>query len=252
MKPILILQHLNTDGPGWLGTWLARRGLPVDVRNTQQGQPFPDDLRGHAALAILGGEMSANDAMPSLRQAEHLIRLAVQHGVPLLGHCLGGQLMARALGGRVKTAARPEIGWQRLRLQGDAAAWAPWFGPAEGGGVRPVAAPTVFQWHYESFEPPPGALLLAATGAGASLTPQAFALPGQPQALAMQFHVEADADKISFWLDECDPRSGFATGQARAVHSRVRIRRDTALHLAAQHALAHRIYGRWLGLALQP
>jgi hypothetical protein len=92
---------------------------------------------------------------------------------------------------------------------------------------------------------------MAVTGAGGSLTPQAFALPGQPQTLAMQFHVEADAAKISFWLDECNPRSGFAAGQARAAHGRARIRRDTALHLAAQHALAHRIYSRWLGLPVQ-
>jgi GMP synthase (glutamine-hydrolysing) len=70
MKPVLILQHLSGDGPAYLGTWLQRQGLPFDLRNTEAGQDFPEHMDGHSALAILGGEMSANDPLPSLRRAE--------------------------------------------------------------------------------------------------------------------------------------------------------------------------------------
>ena len=72
MKPILVLQHLVDDGPAYLGTWLRRQGLSVDLRCTELGEGFPSTLAGHSALAILGGAMSANDDLPSLRQAEAL------------------------------------------------------------------------------------------------------------------------------------------------------------------------------------
>jgi len=97
MKPVLVLQNLSADGPGYLGQWLAERGVPMDVRNTEAGEHYPATLDGYAALALLGGEMSANDPLPSLRAAEALFLQAMQRGVPTIGHCLGAQLMARAL-----------------------------------------------------------------------------------------------------------------------------------------------------------
>jgi GMP synthase (glutamine-hydrolysing) len=110
MKTVLVLQHLSGDGPAYLATWLREQGVAFEVRDTEAGQPFPDSLQDHGALAVLGGEMSANDALPSLRQAERLILQAVRDGVPTLGHCLGGQLMARALGARVAASPAPEVG----------------------------------------------------------------------------------------------------------------------------------------------
>ena len=74
MKPVLVLQHLVSDGPSYLADWLAERGIAMDLRCTEAGQDFPRDLGGHAALAILGGAMSANDPLPSLRRAEGLVR----------------------------------------------------------------------------------------------------------------------------------------------------------------------------------
>ena len=119
MKPIYILQHLSGDGPAYLADWLQQQRLPFRVFNTQAGQDFPDTLRDCSGLAILGGEMSANDPLPSLRQAEHLFLQAVRDGIPTLGHCLGGQLMARALGAGVAASPAPEVGWQTLQLSGD-------------------------------------------------------------------------------------------------------------------------------------
>ena len=154
VKPVLVLQHLSADGPAFLGQWLDRCGRPWTLRNTETGQSFPDRIDGFSALAVLGGEMSANDELPSLRQAERLILQAIEAGVPTLGHCLGGQLMARALGARVVDSPAPEIGWQAISVH-DSAAARDWFGNA---GPR-----TVFQWHYEAFELPAAAESLASS-----------------------------------------------------------------------------------------
>jgi GMP synthase (glutamine-hydrolysing) len=229
MKPVLILQHLSGDGPAYLATWLQRSGVPFDLRDAERGEPYPTGIDAFSALAVLGGEMSANDDMPHLRQAEALIREAVARGVPTIGHCLGGQLMARALGAAVVASPRPEIGWQPLEVC-DTAEAAAWLGSA---GPR-----TVFQWHYEAFELPPGASRLARSAACPN---QAFAIGPH---LAMQFHVEVDIEKLQRWAaDAGEP--GLALAAEASVQSGSAMRRDAERYLAAQQALADRIYARW-------
>jgi len=233
MKPVLILQHLSADGPAYLGRWLAARGVPFELVNAEAGQTAPADLSGHAALAILGGEMSANDPLPGLRRAEALVREAVRDGVPTIGHCLGGQLMARALGAAVELAAAPEIGWQPLRVQAGAEA-AAWLGAP---GER-----WVFQWHYESFGLPPGAVRLASSAACAN---QAFAIGPH---LALQFHVELDEEKLQRWSREEGPRWAAArAGGHGSVQSGPQMREGGSGRLASQQALADHIYAHWLG-----
>src|SRR5512144_857326 len=116
MKPVLILQHLGADGPAYLETWLRRHGRPFRVLNAEAGDAFPTHIEGYGALAVLGGEMSANDPLPCLRDGERLILDAMKAGVPVLGHCLGGQLMAKALGAAVRSSPQPEIGWHAIRV----------------------------------------------------------------------------------------------------------------------------------------
>jgi len=191
MKRVLILQHVNGDGPAFLATWLQREGIVFDVRNTEAGDTYPSEMREYSALAVLGGYMSANDCLPSLRRAEVLIRDAMQRDRPVIGHCLGGQLMARALGARVGASAQPEIGWHPIRIERGPAA-RQWFGDAEQR--------TVFQWHREAFEVPAHALSL---GNSASCRSQAFAIGPH---LAMQFHIEVDLDKLDHWWRLIDAR----------------------------------------------
>jgi GMP synthase-like glutamine amidotransferase len=242
MTRALILQHLDADGPGYLATWLARRGIAFDLRNTQAGDPFPATLGDHAALAVLGGEMSANDPLPSLRRAEALIREAVASGKPTLGHCLGGQLMARALGGSVGPSPAPEVGWHRIESSVVDPAH-DWLGSPITKDTRPNATDdtshTVYQWHYEAISPPPAAHVLAGN---AACPVQAFSLGPH---LAIQFHVEVDEAKLTRWIDAHDPRLLAAQAQHPSVHSAERMRADTQRHLAAQQALADRIYTRW-------
>lgn len=232
MKPVLILQHLVDDGPAYLGQWLADEGVPVDLRCTEAGVAFPTALGDVRALALMGGAMSANDDLPSLRQAERLILEAMDRGIPVIGHCLGGQLMARALGGRVGPSTAPEIGW--LPIQRLAAAAADdWFGP------EPL--PLVFQWHYEAFTLPQGAQALATSPACAV---QAFAIGPH---LGMQFHVEQDEPKLLRWTQVHEGEYPQAQRDHPAtVQGPAAMLADARRRLAEQQQLAARLYRRWL------
>jgi GMP synthase-like glutamine amidotransferase len=230
MRPVLILQHLTQDGPAYLQTWLQRTGVPSVVFNSEAGQAFPHRIDGYSALAVLGGEMGANDDLPPLRQAERLILEAMSADRPVLGHCLGGQLMARALGATVARAQAPEIGWHRVQIHPRLASQA-WFGD--------IAEALVFQWHHDAFELPDGAESLARSGA---CEHQAF---GMGPHLAMQFHVELDAIKLQAWVQAHDPRFDLSA-QMPTVQSAAAMLARADQHLAQQQRLADRIYERWL------
>jgi len=230
MKPVLILQHLSADGPAYLQTWLQQRGLPMECRDSGAGMPFPSSLLPYSALAILGGEMSANSEMVSLRQAEMLVQEAVRRGVPTLGHCLGGQLMARALGAQVRGSPAPEIGWQPMQVHVSEAAQH-WLGEA--------GEQFVYHWHCESFDLPAGAEWLASSPA---CPHQAFAIGPH---LAMQFHVELDAEKLDRWALDMDERDAQVVGQP-SVQTGPEMLADAPARLPDQQRLADRIYSRWL------
>jgi len=232
MNRVLILQFMEIDGPAYLGTWLARRGVPSEVHLAGDG--FPARLDGYAALALLGGGMSVNDDLPFLRTAERLIDQALQRDKPVLGHCLGGQLMARTLGAQVAASPAPEVGWHPMRCA-EAPAVHDWFGSA------PIH--TVFHWHYEAFDVPAGAQLLASSDA---CPHQAFAIGPH---LGLQFHVEVDAAKVNLWLSHHDDEYDQAQREHPTVHRRERIRHDTQQCLAAQMRLADQIYARWASAA---
>ena len=229
---VLVLQHLNEDGPGYLGDWLDAQGIAWQVRCAEAGETYPDSVRGYRGVAVLGGAWSANDDRSTLRQAEALIREADALGVPVMGHCLGGQLLARALGGQVERLPRPEVGWWPLAHTGSAAARA-WFGDK--------STHTVYQWHQDGFvELPPGAELLASSPACAH---QAFAIGPH---LGMQFHVEITPQKIAIWLAE--PGQAYIHNVKAfpgSVQDPASMNAATPQHQAGSHALADRIYATW-------
>lgn len=231
MQPILILQHQIPERPAYLATWLQHHHIPYETRCAVTDQEFPATIEPYAALAVMGGGMSANDALLSNRQAEILILQAMRLDRPVIGHCLGGQLMTRALGGTVGPSPQPEIGWQPIEYVNEVLA-AHWFGP------NPT--PTVIQWHYEAFSVPAGATRLASS---ANCPNQAWSLGPH---LAMQFHIEMDADKAQEWARDEDPK----WAQAREIYESVQ---DSAAILCgidpwlSQHqATADHIYQTWL------
>jgi GMP synthase-like glutamine amidotransferase len=184
---VLVLQHGADVGPGLLGEWLRDAGAELDVRQPFSGDEVPDRVDADGLL-VLGGTMAAYDDLPELDREKALLRSAVRDGVPTLGVCLGGQLLAVACGGRVERArSGPEIG-AALVAKRDAAYRDPLFGDS------PLLLDVV-QWHYDEIvELPPGATLLAA---GTSYPHQAFRV-GE-RAWGTQFHFEAGREIVSTW-----------------------------------------------------
>lgn len=231
MKPVLILQHQLPENAAYLTVWLDRNRILYQVVNAGTGEEFPDSIEPYSALAVMGGGMSANDPLPSNHQAERLIQQAISRDIPVVGHCLGGQLMARALGGTVQASPRPEIGWQPIEYENDPLV-AEWF------GTDPTD--TVIHWHYESFSIPPGAVRLAQSSACPN---QAFAYGKH---LAMQFHIEINETKINTWVNDDDPKWTQARQLYESVQDKIAMLNGIPFHLDKHQATADRIYQKWL------
>ncbi|TDA68706.1 MAG: type 1 glutamine amidotransferase [Clostridia bacterium] len=185
----LVIQNIAIEGPGTLGPALERAGWQLEVRQMDRpGASLPQDLRPYQALVVLGGPMGADDhdQYPYLAVVKQTIREAVARGLPVLGICLGAQLIARALGAEVYRNPVQEIGWFTLRLT-PAGRRSPLF-----AGL-PEEFP-VFQWHADTFDLPPGATHLASTP---TCPNQAFALGAR--VFGLQFHLEVTQEMAKAW-----------------------------------------------------
>lgn len=191
---MLVVQHVAGEGPGLLQEVLERRGWKLDVRCMDaRNTVLPDDLGVYDAMVVLGGPMGAyeEDSYPYLGQVQALIRQAVARRLPVLGICLGGQLIARALGAGVKPNHVKEIGWHEVSLT-PAGRLVPLF-----AGLPPTFP--VFQWHSDTFTLPKGSYLLAR---GEACINQAFVYGASAYggyAWGLQFHLEVTPEMISQW-----------------------------------------------------
>jgi GMP synthase (glutamine-hydrolysing) len=231
MTPVLILQYFWQDGTGFFETHLRARGRPWRLVRLYDGEAAPDELTGYGGLAILGGPMSVNDELPQLRAGEKRVAEALRRGVPVLGHCLGGQLLAKVAGAAVTRAPQVEIGWSQIEATASPLA-RHWFGAERF---------PMFQWHNESFGLPPGAELIAT---GAHCRHQAYALGRQH--IGMQFHCEMDESKVELWLDANGQAEIAQHAASPGVQTPVRIRERTPALLPQSQKVAAAIYDRWL------
>ncbi|WP_183101156.1 type 1 glutamine amidotransferase [Nocardioides pelophilus] len=205
---VLVVQHEDECPPARLGTSLVDAGAELDVRRPYAGQELPADLAGHDALVVLGGGMGAgDDALHAwLTPTKQLLRAAARDAVPTLGICLGHQLIAVALGGTVGRNPRGRqvgvhhVGWT------EAAAADPLLGGFASTG-------RVVQWNQDLvLDPPPGAVLLAATDLG-----EVQAMRFAPTVWGVQWHPEATPEIVRGWAaKEPGPRAddGVAAVQA--------------------------------------
>lgn len=230
-KPVLILQHQIPERPAYLTTWLNAHNIAHETVNAGYGQHFPASIEPYAALAVMGGGMGANDDLISNREAEILILQAMRLGRPVIGHCLGGQLMSRALGSAVTQSLQPEIGWQPIDWETTDLA-KHWFGNDP--------TPVVIQWHYDAFDVPAGAHKLASSPACVN---QAWCLGPH---LAMQFHIEIDADKVQEWVAHDDPKWAQARSQYDTVHDSDVMLAGIDQYLAKHQSTANHVYRTWL------
>jgi GMP synthase (glutamine-hydrolysing) len=216
---------------GYFGEHLRARGIATRVFELFNGDAAPPSLEPFGGLCLLGGPMSVNDDWAALRDGERLILEGLRSAVPVFGHCLGGQLMSRALGGQVSAAAHAEIGWSRIDAQDDPLA-RHWLGRASF---------PMFQWHNETFSVPRGARLIAT---GAHCHHQAFAIGALH--IGVQFHCEIDRCKIESWLKvpESDDIDRYAGSPAVKRPEAIRTETDSCL-ADGQRTAAH-IYDRWL------
>lgn len=182
--------------------------------------------------------MSANDPLAWIDEELALMRDAVVSGVPIIGHCLGGQLMAKALGAAVYRNPCKEMGWLPVEVV-DTARVEEWFGGTETGEL--------FHWHGDAFELPPGARLLLAS----PLTPnQAWVVErGNAEHLGMQFHIEMTPELVTAWArdpgaaDEVEVERALTGGPG--VQSPEEMCRDVERRCEAMRTLAWRLYDRW-------
>ena len=231
---ILVVQHQHIGGPAALGAALEAGGARLDIRNGEGGDGLPGDGGGHDALLVLGGSMNALEeaAYPYLSQSLALIRDFHGRAKPVLGICLGAQLIARAFGGRVYVMDAPELGFVDITPNGGA--------PADRllgalGAPRPL-----MQWHYDSFDLPPAAELLATSP---SCRNQAFRLGETTHGL--QFHFEVTRPLVESWLASI---SGEMPDDAAHNDFKTRIGGELDRHLEASLAFCRDIAARWIGL----
>ncbi|OHB86731.1 MAG: hypothetical protein A3D13_01160 [Planctomycetes bacterium RIFCSPHIGHO2_02_FULL_40_12] len=187
---VIIIKHIDIEGPGTIGDFLDGSGIPYHVIDIFNGEPLPDSLSDTSAVIVLGGPMNVyeEDKYPFLKQEDEFLKEVIEKGLPTLGFCLGAQLIAKAKGAIVKKAPQKEIGWFQISLN-------------KNGSSDPLfqefpVEVDVFQWHGDTFDIPDGAVKLAES----ELCPnQAFRIGNNIYGL--QFHVEVTDEMIYQWMD---------------------------------------------------
>jgi GMP synthase-like glutamine amidotransferase len=222
---VLAFRHAPFEGAGLIAASLDERGISLDYADLYRPATPVPSIDSYDGLISLGGPMSANQPLPFLDLERQLISQAIAAGQPLLGICLGSQLIARVLGAGVHRNPVKEIGWFDVRFT-PAASTDPLFSS--------LAAPeSIFHWHSDTWDLPPGATLLASSDACPN---QAFR--AGPLVYGFQFHLEVTPAMIADWQlqdENC--------GDVRELPAPIDPHHN-AHHLAM---LSNLIFGRWAG-----
>jgi len=227
-RPILLVVHQQFSTPGRVGQALAEMGLELDIRRSGCGEPLPERLDDHAGVVVFGGPMSANDDhLPFIRRELDFIPKVLDSGAPYLGICLGGQLLARALGAQV--GPHPE-GWHEIGFYD--------LEPLPPGQDLFRAQSTFFQWHGEGFDLPAGAELMARS----RYFPNQCFRYGR-SAFGLQFHPEMTEEMVLLWGRKAGHRLVQPGAQCRREHRRLLDR-----HHAGVGAWLRGFLDHWLSL----
>ena len=207
---VLVVQHATWEGPGLVGRALEARGIPWHALTVlDDADPELPDVASLGGLVVMGGGMGAlDDAQhPGLAAERRLLATATEAGVPVLGVCLGMQLLAVALGGELHSGAGREVGFAPVALTG-AGIRDPYLYPLS---VDATPDPSVVHWHSDAVDAPPGAVVLASS----DVTPvQAFRVGS---AVGLQFHLELDHPMLRTWLDVPDMAADLVPGEAERL-----------------------------------
>ena len=219
---VLAFRHVPFEGLGLIEPALRLRRIEVDYADPYQPGTTRPDVGRYDALIFMGGPMSVNDDLPFLRQEMDLIRQAIAQRQPILGICLGSQLIARAMGATVRRNAAKEIGWYGLQFTPAA---------ADDRLFAGLSQETVFHWHGETFDLPPGAELLASSNLCRN---QAFR--AGEHVYGLQFHLEVTPEMIADWCAQDEN-----CGDVRELEAAI----DPSFNAARMAALSARVFGNW-------
>ncbi len=228
MKTAIALRHVHFEDLGLLGDVLTSSGYQVEYREAAMDHLDPRELRNADLLVVLGGPIGVyeDDVYTFLSDEIAAVSARLEAEMPVLGICLGAQIMARAAGKRVYPSGVKEIGWAPLTL-------------TEAGrrsALGPLGRLPVLHWHGDTFDLPDGAELLASTEA---VRHQAFAIGRH--ALGLQFHLEAQPGQLERWYigHACE----IAGSSGIDVPS---LRKQAAQAAPALSSAARRVFAQWL------
>ncbi|HHJ80231.1 MAG TPA: type 1 glutamine amidotransferase [Candidatus Tenderia electrophaga] len=229
MKPITIFRHTASEGAGYFGDFLNRQQIPFHIIHLDQGEVVPTTLADTSALVFMGGPMSVNDEIDWIEPELKLIRQAVNNNMPVLGHCLGGQLISKALGGKIVANPVKELGWLPVQKQNNGAA-DDWLADQPDSFMA-------FHWHGETFTVPEGASNILSSQYCAN---QAFVIGNT---LAMQCHVEMTADMVIDWATIHSADIAVATDTIQNIEQ---LSESLDEKIATLQGHADKLYQRWL------
>ncbi len=231
MRPIAVICFTLNEHPAYFTQWLNASSLPWELYRLSAGDLPPTDARKFAGIGLMGGQASANDPGIMNSPVMPLLHSALGWDVPIIGHCLGSQLLAKALGAKIAQAQTPEIGWYDVEICDEEAL--KWFGQRQR--FRP------FQWHYEEFELPPNTRHVLTCADQPLGKNQAFTF--NDLHIGLQCHVEVDRAQLELWCRVCRhllPDHSDATCQ-----SAVDILEYADEQIRALRPIADAVYTRW-------
>ena len=229
MKPVTIIRHIACEGPGTLANSLEKYKIPMRLIALDAGDGIPETLHDSCGLVIMGGPMSVNDDDAWIAQETRLVQHAIDSNLPVLGHCLGGQFIAKALGATINKAPAKEIGWLPVSASNQQGpAWLDQFKIPQ----------QVFHWHGETFDLPKHATRLLSS---ASCVNQAFSY--KDNVLAFQCHIEMTTNMIDEWSRLYADEISVPTD---TIQSKSDMMQSTAQHIDNLNQLARKVYADWI------
>ena len=220
---VAVVQFAERDTPGSIPVILRDRSVPFDVIRVDLGQPIPE-VGALAGLVLLGSSLSVDEPAPWKKPVVSAVEQCFEHDVAVIGHCFGGQLMAKILGARVERCPEPEVGWSRIRSTAPSSV--PW--PSEF---------IALQWHFDGFSTPRGAVPLWRSDAWEN---QGFSYGKH---IAMQFHIEATLCEVQRW---CASNQDLFERPQAGVQALRQLTELAATAVVDQITVAEQIYGAWL------
>ena len=230
MKPIAIIQFSKNEAPTYLEHFLFSQTIPVEIVRVNQGEPIHLRAQNFSGIAMMGGPMSVNDSLAWLPSMLALIQHANDQDIPMIGHCLGAQLMSKALGGMVTDNKCHEMGWQDVEVV-DPVIASDWLGD--------IVSFSTFQWHYQTFSIPDGATAFLRNDFCEN---QAYAIGKH---IGFQCHIEMTSELVNTWCEQ-DEDKIHSLEHEPSVQGIEQMMENLDEKVEKLNQIAHRIYSQWI------